>query len=382
MMFWRNPILAPPSWLSLLFAILALACRAEEDHTKGGLYDCMSMWYENVAWDCLLTNDAPFEPSRSSLKAMVLIIYGRTHRGENVLNQLQMAHQMAISIECHEDISQCVLQPSVCEECRSLSIGLKTLFMLNGQMHDYYRNPELREQLQLLADTGKLSPENSRISMGVEGSSPAQMTFTHLKFQLLKISDTICLIAELGLRSEWSVAALEAEISLMEKHCSNLYTKSSGSGSQLVSPHMGYGILHCYINYLLHLLFMPDLWQYLNGDIAPETELSAFKCMAFAKASLRTFNHLAENIQPNTYAWYIRGLGSYYAEQSASTLIRGATGLEGEKEDQEIRSLVERTLGIFSTLSDRSIFSTRGAFILEYRCMPQPPKRYSPTISI
>jgi hypothetical protein len=190
-------------------------------------------------------------------------------------------------------------------------------------MHDYYRKPELRQELQLLANTGKQYREILSMSIGVEGPSPTQMTFTYLTFQLSRISDTICLSAELALRSEWSVAALETKILSIEDHCSKLYTKSSRSDSQLVAPHVGYGILNCYINYLLHLLFKPNLWQYLDRDIVPEAELSAFKCVAYAKASLRTFNHLAENMQPNTYAWYIRGLGSYYAEQSAYTLIRG-----------------------------------------------------------
>ena len=316
---------------------------------------------------------------------MVLIIYGRTHRGEDVLSQLQTAHWMAISTECHENTNQCVLQPSACEECRSLSIGLKTLFILNSQMHDYYSNPELRQELQLLADTGK--PENSSLSTGVEDSSPTQMTFTNLNFQFLRISDTICLSAERGLRSELSLAAHESEICLMETYCNELCTKFCESDSQLVVSQLvmhegSYGLLHCHISYTLHLLFLPELWKYLDGDIGPETELSALKCMAFARSSLRTFNLLAENMQTGSYAWYIRGLGSYYAEQSAYTLIRGAAGLEEEKEDQEARSLVDRTLGIFSTLSDRSIFSTRGAFVLEHQCMPQVLESSSPGVGM
>lgn len=246
------------------------------------------MWYETTAWTCLLTNHASFEPSRSSLKAMVLIIYGRTHRGENVLSQLQMAHQMATSIKCHEDTRQCVLQSSVCEDCRSVSMGLKILFILNAHMHDYYRNPELRQELQLLTDTANESPESPNLSMGVEESFPTQMMFTDLSFQLSKISDTICLSAELDLRSEWSIAALETEILFMGEHCRKIYIESNGSDSQLMPFHVEYGILHCNINYLLHLLFVPDLWHYLEGHFAPDTVLSASKCIAYAEASLRT----------------------------------------------------------------------------------------------
>ncbi|KAJ6091042.1 hypothetical protein N7499_002873 [Penicillium canescens] len=360
--FCRNFNVAPQSWLSLLFAILALACRAEEDSGRGCFSDDLSMRYEEAAWHCLLTNDPPFEISQSSLKAMVLIIYGRTHRGEDVFSDLQLACRAAISSKCHVDTEQCVVQPKVCEEYRCILVSLKAMFMLNAQMHDYYRNPVLTQ--------------------GTAELSPRETTFTTLNSQLLKISDTICVSAERGLMSECTLAVLETELDRMEKACSELNTKLGGPGAQSISHQGGYDILHCYINYLLHLLFLPYLQRYLDGETTPETRLSALKCIAFAKATLRVFNVLAESMQSKSYAWYMRGLGSYYAEQSAYTLIRGAAGLQGEKEDQEFESLLNRTLEIFSKLSARSIFSARGAFILEYRCMPQPPKRYSPGVII
>ncbi|KAJ6091095.1 hypothetical protein N7499_003246 [Penicillium canescens] len=360
--FCRNFNVAPQSWLSLLFAILALACRAEEDSGRGCFSDDLSMRYEEAAWHCLLTNDPPFEISQSSLKAMVLIIYGRTHRGEDVFSDLQLACRAAISTKCHVDTEQCVVQPKVCEEYRCILVSLKALFMLNAQMHDYYRNPVLTQ--------------------GAAELSPMETTFTMLNSQLLKISDTICVSAEHGLMSECTLAVLETELDRMEKVCSELNTKLGGPGSQSISHQGGYGILHCYINYLLHLLFLPYLQRYLDGETTPETRLSALKCIAFAKATLRVFNLLAGSMQSKSYAWYMRGLGSYYAEQSAYTLIRGAAGLQGGKEDQEVEPLLNRTLEIFSKLSARSIFSARGAFILEYRCMPQPPKRYSPGVII
>ncbi|KAJ6089227.1 hypothetical protein N7499_004074 [Penicillium canescens] len=360
--FCRNFNVAPQSWLSLLFAILALACRAEEDSGRGCFSDDLSMRYEEAAWHCLLTNDPPFEISQSSLKAMVLIIYGRTHRGEDVFSDLQLACRAAISTKCHVDTEQCVVQPKVCEEYQCILVSLKALFMLNAQMHDYYRNPVLTQ--------------------GAAELSPRETTFTMLNSQLLKISDTICVSAERGLMSECTLAVLETELDRMEKVCSELNTKLGGPGSQSISHQSGYGILHCYINYLLHLLFLPCLQRYLDGETTSETRLSALKCIAFAKATLRVFNLLAESMQCKSYAWYIRGLGSYYAEQSAYTLIAGAARLQGGKEDQEVEPLLNRTLEIFSKLSARSIFSARGAFILEYRCMRQPPNRCSPGVII
>lgn len=91
------------------------------------------MLYENAAWDCLL-NDPPFEPSLSSLKAIILIIYGRTHRGEDVFSDLQLAYRTAISTKCHIDTRQCVVEPMACEEYGPLLIGLKTLSLHNASL--------------------------------------------------------------------------------------------------------------------------------------------------------------------------------------------------------------------------------------------------------
>ncbi|KAJ5244581.1 hypothetical protein N7489_004677 [Penicillium chrysogenum] len=305
--FCRNPNVTPKSWLSLLFAVLALSCRAEEDPERGCCSDRLSTLYEKAAWDCLLTNDPPFEPSPTSLKAIILIIYGRTHRGADVFSNLQLAYHTAGSTKCHIDTTQCVVEPMVCEEYRQLLIGLKMLFLLNAQVHDYYRNRDITQGIERRADIYK-STERPHLPISVEGSPTTQMTFTILNLQLLEISDKICVSAERGLMSEWSLTGLETELFRIKEQCSEIYTKVSESDSQLGSHPGSQGILHCYINYLLHLLFLPDLQRYLNGDIASGTIISQSKCIAFAKASLQCFNFLAEDIQSKSYGWYIRGL--------------------------------------------------------------------------
>ncbi|KAF2994438.1 hypothetical protein E8E15_000195, partial [Penicillium rubens] len=339
--FCRNPNVTPKSWLCLLFAVLALSCRAEEDPERGCCSDRLSTLYEKAAWDCLLTNDPPFEPSPTSLKAIVLIIYGRTHRGADVFSNLQLAYHTASSTKCHIDTTQCVVEPMVCAEYRQLLIGLKMLFLLNAQVHDYYRNRDITQGIERRADIYK-STERPHLPISVEGSPTTQMAFTILNLQLLEISDKICVGTERGLMSEWSLAGLETELFRIEGQCSEIYTKVSESDSQLGSHPGSQGILHCYINYLLHLLFLPDLQRYLNGDIAPGTRISQLKCIAFAKASLQCFNLLAEDKQSKSYGWYIRGLGSYYAEQSAYTLIRSRAGLQENDQYQVVRSILKQ----------------------------------------
>ncbi|KAI1829215.1 hypothetical protein DTO027I6_9883 [Penicillium roqueforti] len=312
--FCHNPNATPQSWLSLLFAVLALACRADEDPERGCLSDDLSTLHfgansDGAAWflictslisQHLLTNDPPFEPSLSSLKAIILIIYGRTHRGDDVFSKLQLAYRTASSTKCHMDTTQCVVKPSVCEEYRQLLIGLKMLFLLNAQVHDYYRNRDLTQCIEPRADIYE-STERSHLPVSVEGPPTTQMTFTILNLQLLEISDRICVSAERGSMSEWSLAGLETELFRMEKQCSEIYTKVSETDSQLGSHQGSQSILRCYINYLLHLLFLPDLQRYLDGDIAPGTGMSQLKCIAFAKASLRCFNLSAGNMQSKSY---------------------------------------------------------------------------------
>lgn len=344
----------------------------EEDPGRGCLSDDLSMLYEKAAWSCLLTYGPP---SLSSLKAIILIIYGRTHRGEDVFSDLKLAYRTAISTKCHIDTRQCAAESMVCGEYRCLLIGLKMLSLLNAQVHDYYRNRDLTRGIERLTDTYE-STERSHLSISVEGST-TKMTFTILSLQLLEISDLIFASAGCGLMSEWTIAGIETELYRMEKHCSEIYTKLSESKSELASHQDSHGILHCYINYTLHLLFLPDLQRYIEGNITPETRESQLKCIAFAKSSLQNFNLLAENMQFACLGWYFRGIGSYYAEQSAYTLTKSLAELKEDDQDQDTRSILNRTSVIFSALSDRSIFSTRGAFVIENQCKSRLSKAIS-----
>lgn len=115
------------SWLSLLFAILALGCRAEGDSKILCLSDDLSIFYEKVAWHGLLTSDSPSEPSLSALNAIVLIIYARAHRGQDVFSDLQLSYRMAISTKGHIDNGQHVVEPTVCEEYQCLLTDRKSV---------------------------------------------------------------------------------------------------------------------------------------------------------------------------------------------------------------------------------------------------------------
>ncbi|KAJ5901454.1 hypothetical protein N7495_001982 [Penicillium taxi] len=323
--------MATTSWLCLLLAILAIACLAEDDH--------LSMRYGDVALRYLFLNDLPIEPSIHSLKAMILIIYSRVHDGENVLRYLDLAHHMANSIELFIRTSD----PIVCEEYSHLLIGLKALYILNTQIHDSNHHRDLTRY-------------RSRLSPRAEVSSLTQMTFTILNFDLLIISDAICLEIEQDLVPEQKLAGFETKLKYMWQQCNKLYAEVNGSDLKLESHRVGHHLLRYHICYLMHLLFLPHLQRCLEGDIRPRTRSFSFKCTIFGMKTLQMFISLAMNKNCQQYARYIRCLGSYYAFRSADT-VRGAyKKLQSREKQQEARFLLNRTYKIFSETPNRTPF--------------------------
>lgn len=256
------------SWLSLLFAILALACRAQENPERGFLFDKLSIKYEKAAWDCLSINNPPFEPSATALKAVILIIYGRVHRGEDVSKNLQSAYNMANSISCH----QCYTQSMACDEHQIILIGLKMLLAMNSQRYGYYHNQEISRCTRLLDGINGVKPVGIHsLSIGAKACSPLEMTFTVLKFRLLEISDTIGMSTQHGFLPECSLPGVINELSRMEKHCNELYAGLSAPESQKGFCKGRLGILQYNIQYLLKSIHSPYLKRYLDGDITPHT---------------------------------------------------------------------------------------------------------------
>ncbi|KAJ6117976.1 hypothetical protein N7523_005727 [Penicillium sp. IBT 18751x] len=221
--FRQNPDAASLSWIALLFAILALACQARERSERDDLLDRrLSVTYENAAWGCLFINDAPYNSSTNALQAVILILYGRVHRGENVTKNLQTAYDMASFISCH----QCPAQALACEEHGMIWAGLKMLLSLNSQVHNDCVDEEVSRSLHLRAgvDHKKLAEIQIRY-LKLEVSSLPETTFTMLQLHILGISDTIAISIKQGLLSESSLPGVVDELSRMEKYCQELGTR-------------------------------------------------------------------------------------------------------------------------------------------------------------
>lgn len=59
-----------------------------------------------------------------ALKAVILVIYGRFHDGEDV-SKNQLDYNMATAISCH----QCYAQAMACEEHKIIWIGMKCFLL-------------------------------------------------------------------------------------------------------------------------------------------------------------------------------------------------------------------------------------------------------------
>ncbi|KAJ5655112.1 hypothetical protein N7490_002115 [Penicillium lividum] len=344
--FRQNPDEAPLSWLSLLFAILALACRAEVVPERALLFDGLSMTYEKAAWDCLSLKNPPFESSMAALKALVLVIYGRVHRGTDVSRDLHTAYKMATSTSYHRPSTQSM----TCEENKTLWIALKMLLFMNGQLHSDPCDQEVSQNLYLMAGIDwKESLEMQHLPMSFEDSSLSVMDFTVLQSRVLTISDIIDASKKYGFLSSWSLPGVVSELSRIENDCNQFYAGPYSSDSQGELCKVKLGILRYCIQYLLQSAHFPSFESYLDGDITSDTQSAAEKCIDSATCALGIFCSLIENKHFKGYSWYMRGLGKHYAMNCMNTLRQGLETICTGERAREARYYLEKVAEKFST---------------------------------
>ncbi|KAJ5543949.1 hypothetical protein N7513_003479 [Penicillium frequentans] len=284
--FRQNRDLAPLTWLSLLFAILALACRAEQVPENANHFDTLSTKYEKAAWDCLSIASPPFEPSTTALKAMIHIIYGRVHRGEDVSSDLQTAFKMATSTDCH----RCSTQPMTCEEHGTLWIALKMLLFMNGQLYGDSPNQEASRNLYQTVDIHwKDRFEMQKSSRSLEGSPLSKIGFTMLHFWVLMTSDTINMSTKHGLSSSWSLPGVVSELARIENDCNHFDAGPYSSDSQREFCEVRVSILRFSIHFLRQTAHFPFVESYLDGDTTSDTRFAAETCIDSATWALQMF---------------------------------------------------------------------------------------------
>ncbi|KAJ5556563.1 hypothetical protein N7494_000478 [Penicillium frequentans] len=330
------------SWLSLLFAILALARRAEEAPEKMYNSDRLSLTYEKAAWDCLSIASPPFEPSTTALKALILVIYGRAHRGDNVLEVLQTAFKMASSISCHRRSPQ----STTGEEDKVLWLALKTLLFMNGQLHSHSCDQASSWSMHLMASIDWEEPLEMQDRLrSLKGSFLSAMDFTMLQSQVLGVWDIIDASKRYGLLSSWGLPGIVDELSRIENECNQFDAGPSFSGSPTDLCRGRLAILRYSIRYLLQSAYLPCFESYLSGDPMPDTRSDAVKCVDSAKCALEIFCSLIEDTH---YSWYLRGIGKYYAMNCAVTLWKGLESICTGEMAREAKDYLERVASFLS----------------------------------
>ncbi|KAJ5330564.1 hypothetical protein N7476_000347 [Penicillium atrosanguineum] len=330
--FRRNPDLANHSWLSMLFAILSLACQAEAKFDRGRPYERLSMSYENAACKCLSIDDPQFESLTSALQAVMLIIYGRIHRGDDVSKDLCFAYGMAKSMSCQ----QCATQPLACEEHQIHWVGLKVLFAMNSQVYSSCRNQDVSRSIHLLAVADKKQPvDELKLLMSSEATSILETTFTMLQFHILKMSDTIAMSIQNGLFSSRSLRGVTDELSRLKKFCADFCAELGPSDSNLEFWKGRVDILQYAIQYLFQCVYKPYLEKYLDGDTTFSTKLAATKCIGHARATSSLLSSLVANEHLRAFTWYFRGFGKHYAAVSEGTLASELEGIRTEDKARE-----------------------------------------------
>lgn len=319
LIFDQHPAVAPLAWLSLLFVMLALACLTEEHPDSIRPYRLLSMRYDRIAWHSLSIDNPPFQPSVTAWKAMVLLIYGRLHRGENVSEDLRLAYNMANTIDC----DSCCRQSIECEKHGILWIGLEMLCSMNRQAFgNAYEHGNPQKKGFLVNVYGKDFVGSPRLRMGYQIFCLVKDRFDLLHAKLLELSDFIADSTQDGFLSAWSLLGLLGRISYLGASIEEFSGELSASDAQSGVGFVQLKILQYLFQYLLLCAYMPFLEKYFSGDTSSHTLFYAAKCVESAQAIRVIFRSLSDNQPCKAFTWYFRGFGEEYVAVAERTLKR------------------------------------------------------------
>ncbi|KAJ5240675.1 uncharacterized protein N7469_002266 [Penicillium citrinum] len=261
----------------------------------------------------------PFQPSVTAWKAMVLLIYGRLHRGENVSEDLRLAYNMANTIGC----DLCCRQPPECEKHGILWIGLEMLCSMNRQASgNACEHGHSRRNGLWVKTYGKDFVGLPRLRMGYQMLYPAKERFTLLHSKLLELSGFIADSTPDGFLSAWSLLGLLGQMSYIGASIDEFSDELSASDAQ---PEVGFvqlKILQYWFQYLLLCAYKPFLEKYFSGDTSPHTLFYAAKCVESAQAIRVVFRSLSDNQPCKAFTWYFRVFGREYVAVAERTLKR------------------------------------------------------------
>ncbi|ATZ48289.1 hypothetical protein BCIN_03g05180 [Botrytis cinerea B05.10] len=383
--FIEDPALTSPSWLAILFVLLALAVTTLDENDPilrdlGRGTDSyanirvLGKRYREGAMQCLGKQGVFWgHHNVQSLQALILLIYAMNHNQDPTWTILGTTYHVAIALGCHIDPSILHLDPIQSEERRRCWAGLRMLYTIQttalGNTESFWT---CKNTVRLPADVNDTEITLTDIQTPLPG--PTQMSYLLFKFQLYDLASAICRETfTSSIPSERTIKDLDTQICDVQELWDKRYALHSARGPlpthHVVHLHILYGYSH-QLFLLLHRPFFAQSLLGLNLDVPNDSQI---RCLASAEALLDIHRTLVETPANRPYMWYTRGLGSFHAFHAAVVLAVALLMPVYKAQYERFREMLEGALARFEGMGARSRVCKRGARILKHLlAMPSP----------
>ncbi|TGO70139.1 hypothetical protein BOTNAR_0003g00330 [Botryotinia narcissicola] len=201
--FLESSASTSPSWLAILFVLLALAVTTLDDNDpilrdlgRGAVSSAnvrvLGKRYREGAMQCLGKQGVFWgKHNVQSLQALILLVYAMSHNQDPTWTILGTTYHVAIALGCHFDPSILHLDPIQSEERRRCWAGLMMLYTIQTTA---LRNTDsfwtCKKTVRLPADVNDTDITLTDIQTPSPG--PTQMSYLLFKFQLYDLASAIC----------------------------------------------------------------------------------------------------------------------------------------------------------------------------------------------
>ncbi|TGO72872.1 hypothetical protein BELL_0411g00140 [Botrytis elliptica] len=383
--FVENPASTSPSWLAILFVLLALAVTTLDDNDPilrdlGRGADSfanirvLGKRYREGAMQCLGRQGVFWgKHNVQSLQALILLVYAMNHNQDPTWTILGTTYHVAIALGCHVDPSILHLDPIQSEERRRCWAGLMMLYTIQttalGITDSFWT---CKNTVRLPADVNDTDITLTDIQTPSPG--PTQMSYLLFKFQLYDLASAICRETfTSSTPSARTIKDLDAQICAAQELWDKRYASHSSRAPVPTHHVVHLHILYGYSHQLFLLLHRPFFAQSLLGLDLEAPNDSQIRCLASAEALLDIHRTLVETPANRQYMCYTRGLGSFHAFHAAVVLAVALLMPVYRAQYERFKEMLEGALGRFEGMGARSRVCERGARILKFLlAMPSP----------
>ncbi|TGO42182.1 hypothetical protein BHYA_0011g00160 [Botrytis hyacinthi] len=326
--FVENPASTSPSWLAILFVLLALAVSTLDDNDpilrdlgrgtdSSANIRVLGKRYREGAMQCLGKQGVFWgRHNVQSLQALILLVYAMNHNQDPTWTILGTTYHVAIALGCRVDPSILHLDPIQSEERRRCWAGLMMLYTIQTTA---LRNTDsfwtCKNTVRLPADVNDTDITLTDIQTPSPG--PTQMSYLLFKFQLYDLASAICRERfTSSIPSARTIRDLDAQICAAQELWDKRYASHSSR--------------------------------------APVPTHRVIRFLASAEALLDIHRTLVETPANRPYMWYTRGLGSFHAFHAAVVLAVALLMPVYKAQYVRFKEMIEGALARFEGMGARS----------------------------